>query len=217
MRPVVASVGPLAAASATNIRTADGVAAPGPVTLDGSLVVDGVAILDQPRRVLFTTTADETANTATITGTNWSGQSISETVTLPDTATVATVLDYATVAQVSVSAALDGDLSIGTNTVAGSPWVMMDSWAYGPISVQVAVSGTVNYDIEVTSQDPNDPFNPVNPSDVTFIDCADTALVNKTANAIGQLTAVPVYARINLNSGSGSCTATFIQPGVVPQ
>ena len=81
MRPISVTVGPLVAPSATNIRSSSGVSGAGALVLNGSLVTGGVAILDTPRRILFTTTADETTKTALLTGTNWSGNPISETVT----------------------------------------------------------------------------------------------------------------------------------------
>lgn len=216
MRPITASVGPLVAASATNIRTASGATA-GTLTLDGSLVSDGVATLDTPRRILITNAADETGNTVDLTGTDRTGQIQSETVTLGGIGSTPSVLDYATLISAVLGTTAGGNLSIGTNGVASSAWIMMDPWAFGAIGVTAGVTGTVNYDIEITGDDPNDPTNPVAAADMIWFDCGDTGLVNETANASGVLTPIPRYARINLNSGSGSVRATFIQPGVVPQ
>lgn len=219
MRPITVSVGPLTAPSATNIRTASGVLAAGTVTLNGSLVSGGVATLDTQRQVLFTTTADETTKTLVLTGTNLSGDAIGETVTLVNNTTVASVLSYKTFNPPTVSAALTGNLSIGTNGIADSPWVYMDPWAFGPVSVGVTVSGTVNFDIEVSYDDPNDPSQPVAAGLMAWFNCADSGLVNKTGNVSGSLTSVPRYARLFLNSQTnpGYATATFIQPGVVPK
>lgn len=216
MRAIVATVGPLVAASTTNIRTASGAAA-GALVLNGSLVSGGVATLDTPRRVLITNAADETGNTVVVTGTGRTGQVQSETVTLGGIGSTATVLDYKTVTSMVLGTTAGGNISVGTNGVASSQWVMMDPWAYGPIGVTCGVTGTVNYDIEITGDDPNDPTNPVDLEDMIWFDCADTGLVAETANASGVLNSIPRYARINLNSGSGSVRATFIQPGAVPQ
>ena len=219
MRSIVTTVGPLTAPSATNIRTASAVGSSGAVTLNGSLVSGGVATLDVQRRVLFTTTADETTKTVTLVGTNSTGNSIGETITLVDNSTVGSLLSYKTLTSVTVSAALTGNLSIGTNGLADSPWVYMDSWAYGPVSVGVSVSGTLNFDVEVSYDDPNDPVSPVVAGSMVWFNCADSALVNKTANASGSLASVPRYARLTLNSQTNPAyaTATFIQPGVVPK
>jgi hypothetical protein len=218
MRTISVQCGPLTAPSATNIRTASGVLAAGPIVLNGSLVSGGVAILDTARHILFTTTADETTKTATVTGTNWSGSPISETVTLVNNSTVATVLDFKT-ATITVSAALTGNLSVGTNGLAGSAWVQIDPWAMVPVAVQVTVSGTVNYDIEVCNDDPNDYANPVLPANMNWMNAPDTALVAKTAAALGTIAAPWLWARLILNSQTnpGYAIATFTQPSSVPQ
>lgn len=216
MRAIVATVGPLVAAASNNIRTASGADA-GALVLNGSLVSGGVATLDTPRRVLITNAADETGNTVVVTGTGRTGQTQSETVTLGGIGSTATVLDYKTVTSMVLGTTAGGNISVGTNGVASSEWVMMDPWAFGSIGVTTGVTGTVNYDIEITGDDANDPTNPVALADMIWFDCADAGLVNETANASGVLTPIPRYARINLNSGSGSVRATFIQPGVVPQ
>lgn len=219
MRPITVSVGPLTAPSATNVRTASGVLAAGAVVLNGSLVTAGVATFDNARRALFTTTADETTKTVTLIGTNGSGNTIGETITLVNASTVASLLDYKTLSSVVSSAALTGNLSIGTNGVAASRWVMMDPWANLPIGVQVGVSGTVNYTVQITYDDPNSPVNPPTVAAVNWSSSADANLVAKTALAIGSLANIPAYVRLLLNSQTnpGYATMTVSQPGVVPQ
>ena len=219
MRPITVTAGPLTAPSATNIRTASGVAVAGPVVLNGSLVSGGVATLDTQRQILFTTTADETAKTITLVGTNLAGAAIGEIITLVNNSTVASVLDYKTLISGSTSAALTGNLSIGTNGLAGSPWVALDPWAVPPVGVQVDVSGTVNYTVQITYDDPNSPTNSVAPQNVAWASSADTNLVAQTATKIGSLANTPAFARLLLNSQTnpGFATATFSQPGVVPK
>ena len=211
MRPIIVAAGPLTSASATNIRTASGVAGAGNLTLNGSLVTAGVATLDAARRVLFTTTANETTKTILLAGTNWAGDLISETVTLVNASTVASVLDYKTVTSAYCSAALTGNLSIGTNGVASSPWVMFDAWASPAIALQVAVSGTANYTVQQSLDDPNDPTNPVAAASMAWVNSSDTNVVGVAATAQSNYAFAPRYARILLNSGSGTATATFIQ------
>lgn len=217
MRPITVTVGPLASASATNVRTASGVLAAGAVTLNGSLVSGGVATFDTARRVLFTTTADETTKTVTLTGTNWSGSPISETITLVNNSTVASVLDYKTLSSVVSSAALTGNLSIGTNGVASSPWVYLDPWALANIAIQCTVSGTVNYTLQTTLDNPNSSTNSVLPNAVTWVSSNDVDVVGATATKQSNLFFVPAYVRVLLNSGSGTVTMTVNQSGAVPQ
>jgi hypothetical protein len=203
LRPVVVTVGPLAAASANAIALSQTPVA-GALTLNGALVVGGVAIMDTPRQVLITTTANETAHTFTIKGTDWANSPISEIVTGVNNATVASVLSYKTVTSLTISANATGALTIGTNGVAASPWVRLDEWATPSVQVQCVTSGTVNYTVQQTQDDPNSATNPVAPQSVTWAQCPDLNLVAQAATAQAQYTYVPTFIRVLLNSGSGS-------------
>ena len=169
------------------------------------------ATLDTARRILFTTTADESANTAVITGTNWAGSAIGETLALVNNTTVASVLDYLTVTKITVTAAAAGNISVGTTTVAASPWVRLDDWAMSQTAIQCTASGTVNYTLQATLDDPNDPTNPVLAGSVTWVNTSDTGAVAVTGTIQTNFAYTPKYARVLLNSGTGTVTATFNQ------
>ena len=215
MRPITVTVGPLASASATAIYTAQTPTA-GALTLNGALVSGGVATLDKPRRILITTAADETSRTFTITGTNWSGQTWGETITGVNATTAQSVLDYATVTSIVISGNAAGNVSVGTSGVASSPWVRLDHWASPEAAIQATVTGTVNYTIQQTIQDPNSPTDPVSPSLLSWKSSTDTNVVNATATAQSSYSIIPTFARVTLNSGSGSVTSIFAQLGIVP-
>lgn len=217
MRPIIVTAGPLDTADATNIFTATAVAGAGALTLDGSTVVDGVAVLDKARRVLITSAGDDSGITFTLTGTNWAGDVITEVVTGANTSTAQSVLDYKTVTSVVASGASANTVSIGTSDVGGSPWVMLDSWALPAVALQLTVSGTVNYTLQQTLDDPNDPVNPVASASVTWLNCGDTNVVAATTSQQTNYAFAPRYVRVVLNSGSGSVTMTAIQSGVVSQ
>ena len=108
-------------------------------------------------------------------------------------------------------------VSIPANSAASttSDWVYFDQWSPGPAGVQVNVTGTVNYTVQTTFDDPNSPTNPVAVGSVTWVPSLDTDLVGAVASKQGSLTPVPVFARVLLNSGNGSLTATFTQLGNV--
>jgi hypothetical protein len=216
MQPRTVIAGPLAAADADAIFLSDNPTA-GALTLDGTLVVDGVAIMDSPRRVLITAVADESPNTFTITGTNWSGAAISETLAGPNATTAQSVLDYKTVTGVSISGNAVGDFEIGTSAVGGSPWVRFDDFAPSNISVQCTVSGTVDYTLETTLDDPNSPFAPVDPLDITWVASSDANVVDATTTQQSNFLFAPTFARILLNSGTGTVTATFLQSSNGPR
>jgi len=92
-----------------------------------------------------------------------------------------------------------------------SSWVRFDDFAPSNISIQCTVSGTVSYTVQSTLDDPNDPFNPVAVNSVTWVDSSDTNVVAASTTQQSNFLFAPKYARIKLNSGTGSVTATFLQ------
>ena len=175
--------------------------------------INGIATLDIARRVIFTSGGNDSGITITISGTDWAGTRISETVTGGNVAAVSTVNDYLTIAQVKTSGATAGTMTVGTNGVAGSPWVPLDSWAGGTMMVQCVVSGTVNYTVQLTNDDPDAYANSVGRSAVAWDTSAVGAnLINATSSQMWS--GVPVgWARVVLNSQTnpGYVRMTFIQ------
>jgi hypothetical protein len=214
MRPITVTAGPLAAADADGIAQAQQPAAA--FTLNGALVSGGVAQLGAPRRVLITTTANETGVTFTVTGTNRAGDVLSEDLAGVNNTTTYTALDFFTVTSVVNSAALAGNVTIGTNGVGGSEWVFLDLWALANVALQCTVTGTVNYTVQSTLDDPNSSTNSVAAEDVTWVSSSDTAVVSATATKQSNFLFVPAYIRVLLNSGSGSVVMTVNQSGSVP-
>jgi hypothetical protein len=214
MRPITVSVGPLAAASATAICASQTPTAA--FTLNGGLVTSGVAVLDTPRRILFTTAANESAKTATIVGTDWSGMPMTEVFTLPNATTGYTNLDFRTVSSITMSAAAAGNITVGTNGVASSAWVRLDDYALPQVAIQCTPTGTVSYTVQQTMQDPNSATNPVAPYLATWINTADNGAVNATSAVQTSYQYAPAFVKVTLNSGAGSVSTTVTQLGVVP-
>ena len=214
MRPVVVTVGPLSAASANAICLSQTPSA-GALTINGALASGGVATLDAPRRVLITATGNESAKTFVITGTNLTGNVVSESLTGPNATTAFSVIDYKTVTSITISATAAAALTVGTNTVASSAWVRLDEYAPPSTSIQCVVSGTANYTVQQTLDDPNNPTSPVGYASVAWFNSPDNNLINSTSNIQSNYAFMPTYARLLLNSGSGSVTGTFIQNGSV--
>lgn len=210
MQPIQVSVGPIAAASADAICLSQTPSA-GPLTINGALASGGIATLDVQRRVLITTVGNESAKTFTVTGTNWSGSTISQTVAGPNASTVATTISFKTVTSVTISAAAAGAVTVGTNGVADSPWVRFDDFGPNFITAQVVASGTVNWTVQTTLDSPNDPRFPVAAGNVVFQNALDANLVSQAASNSGGMQYAPVFARLVLNSGTGSARATFLQ------
>jgi hypothetical protein len=211
MTPITVTAGPLAAASANAICLSQTPAGAGALTLNGALVSGGVAIMDNPRRVLITAAGNESAKTFTIVGTNYANAPVSETVTGPNVGTAQSVLDYKTVTSITISAAAAGAITVGTSGVGGSKWVVFDAFAPSAISLQCNVTGTVNYTVQTTLNDPYDPITPVAPANVVWVNSSDTNVVSATTTQQSNFLFSPVYARILINSGAGSVAATFLQ------
>lgn len=216
MQPITVSVGPLVTASANNIAQSQTVSGAANVVLDGTLVSGDIAYLDTPRRVLITNSGNDSSITFTVYGTTFSGQVISEVLQGTSGSTVASKLDFATVTSIATSGSTSvSGITVGTNGVAGSRWIRLDSWANNNTAIQCNVVGTVNYTIQVTMDDPNSATNPVTPVNVTWLNTNDANAVSATGNLFSNFQFTPTFARILLNSGSGSVTGTFAQFNVV--
>jgi hypothetical protein len=175
-------------------------------------------ILDTARRVIFTSSGTDSGLTLTIVGRDWSGNKITETVTGGVSGTPAsTVLDYLAVTQVLISGATAGTISVGTNGVAGSPWINLDPWAMGQVSGQAVAIGTVNYTVQISNDDPNSYANPIAANVVTW-DSNMAGVIAATASTVFDLTPAPLWARVLLNSetGTGSVRMTLVQMSAVP-
>jgi hypothetical protein len=216
MQPITVTVGPLDAASANAIALSQTTAGAANLTLNGALVVDGVAVLDTPRRVLVTNVGNDSAVTFTVYGTTYGGAVVSEVLQGTNASTVSTTIDFETVTRVATSAATSASgVTVGTNGVAGSRWVFFDSWANAQTAIQCNADGTVNYTVQVTMNDPNDPISPVAIGDVVWLNTNDTDAIGASSSVFTNFDWTPSYARILLNSGSGSVSATFAQFNVV--
>ena len=212
MRPIIVSAGPLAAASADNIALSQTVTGAAAVTLNGSTVTGGVAVLDAPRRGLITNVGNDSGITFTVAGTTYGGASVSQTVQGTSGSTVATTVDFATVTSITTSGSTSvSGITVGTNGVGGSSWLRLDDWAPAIWTVQVDVSGTINYSVQTTMDDPNDPSNAVTIPNVQWVSCSDSNVVSQSTNKYGASTGASRYVRVLVNSGTGTATATILQ------
>lgn len=216
MRPITATVGPLTAASANNIALSQTPGAAGALTLNGSLVPAtgpeaGTAVLDTPRRILITTA--DTTHTFTIVGVSPTDTALTETFLIAGGATYSQ-LDYAEVDSITINGAATAAVTVGTNGIASTPWVRLDEWASPQVGIQCDATGTVNYTVQSTYDDPNSPTDPVSPSATTWINTNDTNAVNATGNVQTNYLFASTFVRALLNSGSGSVAMKVIQYNV---
>ena len=130
-------------------------------------------------------------------------------------ASVQSLLDYYTVTKITVSGQPTAAVTVGTNGVGSSPWVLFDEFADAQVSIQCNVTGTVNYTLQVSNVNPNAITTPVVPSAITWLNTNDTNVVSATTSQQSNFLFAPKMARVLLNSGSGSVTTQFIQYGMV--
>jgi hypothetical protein len=210
MRYNPVTVGPLVSANSSNISGSHSYAGAVDVTLDGALVTAGVTYLDKPRRVLITSAGDDHLITFTIYGTNAMGHAISEALTGATAGnSVYSVLDYFTVTRIATSAATAGAVTVGTNGIASSVPVFLDHYGYSQVAIQCNPTGTVNYTVQQTLDDPNRS----DPALAVWVNHSDTNLVGATTVIQGNYAYLPRCMRVLLNSGSGSVKMTVIQAG----
>jgi hypothetical protein len=170
-----------------------------------------VATLDVPRRVLITSAGNDSGITFTVYGTDWNGQPVSEVVAGPNATTAQTDRDFATVTAIWPSGAVASTLTVGTNGVASSRPLFLDRFTMAPTSLQIVVSGTVNYTVQQTLDNPASVFSPMAFDDVTWFSHPDSALVGATSNQQGNYAYIPTMTRVTLNSGTGTITYKVLQ------
>ena len=216
--PIVTTVTLTAAASATAIALAQSVGVPGgPLILNGATVTAGVAVLDNPRRVVIHSNAgDNRAITFAVTGTGgaWLGAApFTEIVTGANFAGDAvTARNFLTVTSIVASGATSGTVTAGTNTVGSGPWVVWD--AYTP-NFNVSLYGTVlsgapTWSVEYTYDDPFGLWLPANiqsPRPLPF-----ALMSGQTGSADGNFNSRVVASRLTLTA-LGSVMLTQQQQG----
>jgi hypothetical protein len=218
----------LVAGVSNGIAQSQAATAATPLTLNGSLVSGGVATMDVARRVIIASNADDHTVVFTLSGTDVSGNKISETITgVTSTNTVQSRLNYLTITGIVPSATTVGNITVGTNSVGSSPWYTMD-WLrrHGDFGVGGGITGPsgTTYTLEHCYSDPNsivgqgivgaeqwsmDPLGLIPPHVYTY------ASING-ASGDNQFTySNPVFAiRLTVNSGTGLVTLEMIQAGV---
>ena len=181
----------------------------GNLLINGAFATAGVATLDVQRRIEFESVADLSAITFTTTGTDEQGRAISEAIAGPNAGTVSTVLDFSTVTQIAVSAAVGTNVEVGTNGVGGSIPIPVDTYLTPTnIGLSVEITGTVN----VTVQHTFDDIWSTNPS--AILDWFDhPTLAGETGNQDGNLAFPPRAVRLLTNSGVGTCVLNLVQAG----
>lgn len=190
----------------------------GAIVLNGDAVSGGVATLDTARQVLITSGGDDSDITFTVTGTNYAGAPLTETITGSDSTTAATTQDFLTVTSVTHTGSVEGTVTVGTNTV-GSTNIFYANRENNCslFGIAVVIDGTVNYTVEWTLDDPNSPYTDTFPTwfspsaavpGITPVD-----LSGLSANVYGAILSPVTAIRATINSGTGTLKMIVVQDG----
>lgn len=220
MRPIVL-IRSLIAGVTNGIALLQTPLAGGPLILNGSLVVAGVAQLGPQRKVIITNASIEASRLFTITGTDGQGRRISEILVVTAAATNQSLLDYSTVTSITVDAATAGTITAGTNGVGASQPLPLD--IYVPNSrttISLDFTGTANASVQFTNDDPfGDPaidenkwgFSIPTPDPQPWFAHPVAALTAASADVYGFTDVVMRAVRLVTNSGTGNIRMTVTQ------
>lgn len=196
----------LTSGNATSIVNAQG------TTAAGVALTQATTVLDNQRRLLFTTTGNESSNSFTVRGLNQAGFPIVEVITGPNATTTRSNLDFKIVSSIVPLVATVGTTSVGTD-IGSSMWNIMNQHV-SPVNIQIGcvIQGAlgVNYTVQYCYDDPNNL-----PSGVTFPQPFNhPTLAAQTTSLDGSIND-PVFAvRLQINSGTGTVRMTTIQAGI---
>lgn len=212
MRPVTVTKQLSVAADADGIAQLQQLAGAGNFTLNGALVASGVAQLGSQRKVAVHSAGNIAAVVFTIYGTDDQGREITDTVTGVNNSTVSTTLDFATVTRVAAGAAVGSDTEVGTTGVGASLPIPLDIYLPFGSTVSVDVTGTINYTIQATNDNPfGNPSTPLN----WVAYPGNQSLSGQTTDLTSVATAAVRAIRILVNSGAGSAAVTLTQQGLI--
>lgn len=100
-------------------------------------------------------------------------------------------------------------LSDASGGAKNSDPIPLDIHGRPDVSLQVAVTGTVNWTLQQTL---DDPFNTPSAS-IVWVNHPDANMVAQTVTRQGNYAYVPAAVRLQLASGSGSAKLTIVQSG----
>lgn len=207
MRPITFTYSQ-AAADADSILTAQSLNASGAIALDGSTVVNGVAdFITSPAYVTIFSEKSATVDFVVV-GTKPGGTTAqTETISFTASGTVTGTIAFATVTSISASAPTSATISIGNADIGYTDWIPLDIYTPNQATnISAKVSGTVNYSVEYTNEDPFD-------RSITHLAVPHPAgsLTAASSDETHFTTTLMRAVRLKVNSGDGSIRFTIVQ------
>ena len=191
----------IAAGAATAVGLSQTKAGAGALLINGLLAVAGVATFPIARHVEIACAADESLITFTVTGTNRYGGVLSEDVAgVTAGLSAKTTKNFKTVTGVSVSAALTGNVLIGTSNSLQTGWIPVDSFRVIDAGVTKSSGAVFNWAIETTLGD-------------VYADSEDTLPIDGAEGTpMGLLAATAIRLSISGHTG-GNATLDIVARG----
>lgn len=202
MRPIQITTTSFTGADGNGIAEAQQRTGAGNLTLVSSTVT-----LTPPRFVTLTSLGNLSGVTFTITGTAPNGSSQTESLAGPNANTVTSTLTFATITSIATSATVGTDVEAGYTQSGYSAWWPLDIYTPNQVTtISVNVTGTINYSVEYTNEDP---------WDNSIIQLAkahpNAALTGATADQTEFTTTLMRAVRFKVNSGDGTARVTITQ------
>jgi hypothetical protein len=186
------------------VGSGDTIVFPGTATIDAATAANSAI----GRRVVIAYTGTDTS--FAIVGTNLTGNVITDTAVGSGGSAVSN-LDFVTVTSITPVGGGLTALTAGTDGIGASPWTTWNWRGYPPFALGMAVelvSGSVNFTVQHTYDDPNSPPNGIYP--LAF---NDPVINGASATVEGNFTTPIVATRLLINSGTGEVRARFVQAG----
>lgn len=195
----------VAAASANNICLSQSLAAPGNLLLNGSTA----GTLTYASQIKFTFAADESGHTFVLTGTTADGQTATENIAGNNT-NQTSVNNYLTITKIS-GPITAGALTVGTNAVGNSSTYIIDKFINpAVISLDIAVTGTINYSVQISGADLSPSWD-VAGGNVVW-QSPGSSFASQSTNLWNTIQGPITLLRILQNSGTGSLVANINVP-----
>lgn len=179
MRPITLNVN-LDAASTTKVAAAQTVLINAALTLTAAATA-GIDSSGAARILLITTTEDDSSGNLVIVGTDADGNSITETIAMPNSTTKSSTKAYKTVTSITTTIAITANISIGTigSTLSAiSKTLPLNYYAQAGATVACIHTGTIVYTIQET-------YDPILVNGTTSATWFSGSLNNDTQNTSG--------------------------------
>jgi len=145
--------------------------------------------------------------TFVVTGTRPGGGTQTESIAVTASGTVTGSLSFATVTEITASAPTSATISVGNAVPGYTDWIPLDIYTPNQVTnISAKTSGTVNYSVEYTNEDPFD-----RSIQQLVVPHPNASLTAASGDETQFTTTLMRAVRLKINSGSGSVRFTCVQ------